>query len=72
MLFCGMAKEKRENVRVSSKTLNKVKRYIKKTKLYNIGNFYDLAAEEKLIQGREKQIIVFEDGNSPLKLSSQK
>lgn len=43
-----MAKEKRENVRVSSKTLGKVKRYIKKTKQYNIGNFYDVAVEEKL------------------------
>jgi len=48
MLFCGMAKEKNENVRVSTKTLNRVRRFIKKTKKYRIGNFYDLAAEEKL------------------------
>lgn len=61
MLFCGMAKEKRENVRVSSKTLNKVKRHIKKTKQYNIGNFYDVAAEEKLLNATEKQYVFYSD-----------
>lgn len=37
----------RENVRVDTKILNKVRRHVKKTK-HSIGGFYDLAVQEKI------------------------
>lgn len=36
-----------ESIKVSSPTLNKVRKFVKKTK-QSIGGFYDLAAKEKM------------------------
>ena len=36
-----------ESIKVSKSTLNKVRKYVKKTK-QSIGGFYDLAAQEKI------------------------
>jgi hypothetical protein len=37
----------KENVKVSTDTLNRIREYVKKTR-QTVGGFYDLAAEEKL------------------------
>lgn len=43
----GIFDTMKENVKVSTVTLNKVRKRVKKTK-QTVGGFYDLAAEEKL------------------------
>jgi hypothetical protein len=39
----------KENVKVSTDTLNRIREYVKKTR-QTVGGFYDLAAEEKLMR----------------------
>lgn len=62
----------RENVRVSTTILNKVRSKIKKTK-QTVGGFYDLAVQEKLLRDSQApRLYISTNEYSAIKQSNKK